>query len=159
MLRSTFQRVACTQNLPACRTTFWGTITSIPYNLAICLTNVPRNPPSMKMRLTCPSSGWWASFFHQARALVPSWALAGSTCVASVTPSVSMSRNRRRPLINLPPSKPMPSVAVAEFLTLCESRMRVVGSAFFFRQRDIFRGNQLPDSCLYFPTCRRLPTW
>ena len=131
----------------------------MPYCAAIFFTNSPRNPPSMKMRLTCCKSGCWRNSAHQANALCPSCALAGSTRAATVAPDVSVSTNRLRPLINLPPSKPTCCVAVAEFLTLCESRIRVVGSAFFFQRGGHFHDNLLSDKRLYFPMCRPGPTW
>lgn len=123
------------------------------------MTNSPRNPPSMKIRLTCCKRGCCRNSAHQAKALCPSWALAGNTFAATVAPDVSMSTNRLRPLINLPPSNPTSSVAVAEFLTLCESRINVVGSAFFFQPLDYFRGNQLPNKHLCFPKCHLSPIW
>ena len=109
--------------------------------------------------MTRPNKGCCASRTHQAKAVWPSCWLAATTQVATVAPDVSLRMNRLRPLINLPPSKPTFSVAVAEFLTLCESRMRVVGSAFFFHLPDIFRGNPPSDRHLRSPTLLPCPTW
>ena len=68
----------------------------------------------------------------KAMAAGPSTALAGNTLLARTWLSVSVSTRRLRPLTNLPVSnRTVAPVAVAAFLTLCESRITAVGQAFF----------------------------
>ena len=45
-------------------------------------------------------------------------------------PIISTIRKRLRPLMSFPPSKPICSVAVELFLTLCESMVATVGKGF-----------------------------